>query len=173
MAFLNPRKWNLACWVLLLFWLYPSVLMNAPMEPSLDEWESSGKLADGTRFTAYDPEFLVGWPIGYLQIATKGSEPSVRTYNFLNALINCILVTATLIALIYAVQNWIPQFSIRTLLIGVAVISLLITIGKAVFSTESYDLQTGFVMAVYFSPIVAALAYLVYDGMRRLKQLAG
>lgn len=45
---MNPKKWNVACWLLLLVWLYPSVMMNAPIEPELDEWESSGELADGS-----------------------------------------------------------------------------------------------------------------------------
>jgi len=147
--------------------------MNTPLEPNLDEWESSGELADGRRFAAYDPIFLVGWPFGYLQIATKGSNPSIRTYTPLNAVVNLILVTATLTALIYAVQHWIPQFSIRFMLIGVAVVASVIATGQAVFSTEYYVLQIGFMMAVYFSPIAAALAFWVYDRMFRRKQIAG
>lgn len=169
MTFLNPKKWNFVCWLLLLLWLYPSILMNAPLEPNLEEWATSGELTDGSRFVAYDPTFLVGWPFGYLQIATNGANPSVRTYTPMNAVFNFIFVSTTIIALIFAVQNWLPQFSIRTMLIGVAFVAVLIVAGQVVFSTEYYDLQVGFMMAVYFSPIGAALAYFGYDGMRRRK----
>ncbi|MDA7924266.1 hypothetical protein N9B60_02600 [Mariniblastus sp.] len=173
MTFLNPKRWNVACWLLLLLWLCLSVLMNAPIEPKLDGWESSGELADGSRFAAYDPTFLIGWPFAYLQIAIKEPRPSVRTYIPMMGVYNFILVAATLISLVYAVQNWIPQFSIRTILICVAVVAVLIVTGQAVLATEHYGLQTGFMTAVYFSPIVAALAYSGYDRMRRRKTNAG
>lgn len=84
-------------------------------------------------------------------------------------LFNFVLVIATLISLVYAVQSWIPQFSIRTMLSGVTVVAVLLVAGRAVFSTEQYELQIGFVMAVYFLPIVAALAYRAYDKMCRRK----
>lgn len=59
------------------------------------------------------------------------------------------------------------------MLIGVAFVAVLIATGQVVFSTEYYDLQTGFMIAVYFSPIIAALAYFGYDGMRRRKTKHG
>ena len=148
MTFFDPRKWNTACWLLLLLWLYPSVLMNTPIEPNLEGWESNGQLADGSRFAAYDPTFLIGWPFCYLEIATNGSNPSVRSYTPINAMLNFLLVTTTIVSLIYAAQKWVPRFSIRTMLIGVAAVAAIITIGQAVFATEYYAMQTGFMMAV-------------------------
>ncbi len=85
-------------------------------------------------------------------------------------------MTSNLIALIYAVQHWIPQFSVRTMMVGMTVVASLIAIGQAIFSSEYYDLQIGFdyyylrirfLMSVYFSPIVAALAFMGHDASRR------
>jgi hypothetical protein len=147
--------------------------MNAPVEPELDQWKSSGQLTDGSRFIAYDPTFLIGWPFGYLEIATKKPKPSVRTYHPAKGVLNFILVTGTLISLIYAVQNWIPRFSIRTILSGVAITAVLIVTGQTVFATEYYHLQTAFMMTVYFFPIVAAVAFIFYDRNRVARQYAG
>lgn len=170
MSFLNPKKWNVACWLLLLLWLFVSASMNAPFEPKLTDWESIGVLPDGSRFAVYDAEFLIGWPFEYCRIATNGSGPSTRTYNPGNAILNIVFVASTLISLIYAVQHWMPQFSIRTMMVGTAVVASLIAIGQAIFLSESYSLMLGFTMSVYFSPVVAALAFWGYDALRREKQ---
>ena len=172
MSFLNPKKWNVACWLLLLFWLFVSATLNAPFVPNLNDMESGEVRPDGSRFAVYDREtqFLIGWPFSYMSIATNGSLPSTRTYEPGNAILNLVLVASTLISLIFAVQNWMPQFSIRTMMVGMAVVASLIAIGQAIFLSESYDLILGFMMSVYFSPVVAALAFLGYDASRREKQ---
>ena len=170
MSFLNPKKWNVACWLLLLLWLFVSSTLNAPFVPNLNDRESGEVRPDGSRFAVYDREIRMGWPFGYVSIATNGSLPSTRTYEPGNAILNLVFVASTLISLIFAVQNWMPQFSIRTMMVGMAVVASLIAIGQAIFLSESHYLMLGFMMSVYFSPVVAALAFLGYDASRREKQ---
>ena len=172
MAFLNPKKWNVVCWLLLLLWLYPSVLGNLPFEPELDEFDSSKQSAAGSQFVDYGHVYVMGWPFGYFEIATQKLKPPVRTYKPVMFVLNCVLVIATLTSLIYAVQKWLPRFSIRMMLFGMTIVAVLIAIGQVVFSTDYFYLQWGFMMAVSFSPIVAALAFIFYDRIRLSKRRA-
>ena len=143
MASLNPAKWSVVCWAMLLLWLYASIVSNVPIEPASNAIELGDQLPDGSNYASYDQTYIAGWPFGYFEIASQGSNPPVRTYKPRYAIINLVVIAATLFALVYAVQNWIPRFSIRTMMAGVAITACILIVGQLVFSTDSFYLQFG------------------------------
>lgn len=166
---LNPKKWSIACWLLLILWLIPSLVWNLPIEPDFTHFEANEDPFYNQRYIAYDRVTCIGWPFIYLEIADSGTQPATRSDHAFYAISNFVLVSVTLVSLIYAVQSWIPRFSILTLMVATAIIALLIALGQLVFSSQNYKLQTGFIMAIYFSPIAAAMVFIGYNFVRRRK----
>ncbi len=172
MAFLNPKNWSIACWAMLLLWLYPSVMMNLPLEPSSELNELGETHPDGTRYASYDHTALIGWPFIYLEIASNGSKQPIPKFNPFYAAANFALVALTLLGIVSTLHTWLPQFSIRTMLIAMAGLAFLIVVAQAVFSTDNFNLQTGFMLAVYFIPLVAGLACVICTKLKQTRRIA-
>ena len=162
----DPRKWNCLCWLLLLLWCLPSVPGNIPFDVAIPE-PGPIELPDGTRAYAYDQIHVIGWPFGYLEIKKSPNAPVKRTFRFTKLLANVVVIGATLAGIVFSIQTFIPKFSIKTLLAFVTLIALLFPIGSIVFATNNYYLQTGFMMAIYFAPLIASVPAFIYSRRRR------
>lgn len=165
----NPKKWNVFCWLFLLLWLLPSVFGNLPYEPEFSD-HTSIELPNGGTAIAYDRSYLIGCPFTYLEIAKSQNTPPTKTYYPSYLIFNLIFVALTLFGIIYSVQTFIPKFSIRTLFIATGCIALLFPVGNLVFASENYYLQIGFLMSIYFAPLVAMLVAFFYSRFKHRKQ---
>ena len=171
MANFHPAKWNIACWVIFLVWLMISVVSNYPIDTSNAAQEVGlEELPGGTRIAAYDMAYLIGWPFCYLEINVPQIGPQTKKLSPWLAISNVLLITLNLVAIVFTIQTWMPRFSIRTLLLAMALISILIVTGQAVCSSENYFLATSFVNTVLFMPIIAACALSLYKFFKRQDQ---
>ena len=158
----NPRKWNALCWVTLLVWLLPALPGNIPFDTDIPE-PGPIEMPNGMTAYAYDQTYLIGWPFTYLEVSKSPNTPPTKTYRPFKFIVNLILIAATLIGIIYSIQTFIPKFSIRTLLIMITSVALLFPIGNWILSTENYYIQTGFMMFIYFAPLVAIIPAFIYS----------
>ena len=161
-----PRKWNGLCWLLLILWCLPSVFGNLPFDVEIPE---SGPIEqpDGTLAYAYDQTHLIGWPFVYLAIHRTPNNPVNNTFSLTMLLANVVTIGATLAGIVFSAQTFIPKFSIKTLLVFVTLIALLFPIGNVVFATDNYFLHTGFMMAIYFAPLIASVPAFIYSRTRK------
>ena len=158
---LNPKKWNIFCWVGLLLWLFVSIGGNIPYEP---EFQIPQLVDDGgVTAVSYSQVYLIGCPFSYLQIAQSQNGAPVKTYRPLIIFINLLTISAVLFGIIYSVQIFIPRFSILTLFIVTACIGLLFAIGNPIFQSDYFYLQIGFIFAIYFAPLIATIPAFLFS----------
>ena len=170
---LNPKKWNVFCWVLLLVWLLPSIGGNLPYSPEFDG-PSSLELPDGGTAVAYGQVYLIGFPLTYLEISRPANTlVSNKTFYLVHLLLNGSLVLLTLFGIIYCVQTFMPQFSIISLLVAVTCVAVLVSIGNIVLASQNYTLYFGFIFAIYFSPLVLMLSMFAYSKYEQKARIAG
>ena len=158
----DPRKWNALCWLLLVLWCLASIQNNLPLDGEIPE-AGPIVLPDGSRAYAYDQTRVIGWPFTYLKIQTSPGAPVTKTISFIKLLSNVLIVFATLAGIVFSIQTFIPRFSIKTLLGFVTLIALLFPIGSVVFATNNYYLITGFIMTIYFAPLIASVPAFIYS----------
>ena len=162
---LNPRRWNIVCWILLLLWLVPAALANTPYAPKFSGPPS-----------IFHHTFLIGWPLPYLEITRPSGMLTVSTAFYASsAVANFLLVSLTLLAIVFLTQTFGPRFSILTLMIATTCVGFLFAVGSLVFSHENYGtfltdfsrpwslVQNGFVLSIYFAPLIAVLPAYFYS----------
>ena len=109
----NPKKWNVLCWIMLLIWLYPSVVRNTPRKPVFPKKPS-----------LFTTAYFTGWPLTYLENSQEGfTIVSQKTFRPIYLIVNFILIMTTLFGIVFSIQTLMPKFSISTLLIVLHVLA--------------------------------------------------
>lgn len=166
MTFLNPRKWSLASWIVLILWLIPSIIFNIPSNSSIEIRHPDGSpmSLDERRFhSVFD---YAGWPFWYYQRELDWTGPPTIQFSVWLAFLNAAIVAITLISLIYTFQRLALRFTIKTVMAGSALFAMILSLGQSVFWTQSFHLTLGYFYLVYHSPVLTALTLLIYDRRR-------
>ena len=169
---LHPSKWNLLCWILLLLWLLPSIGGNIPFTPKFIEPDSLQKIDRAVVYDRYQSA-LIGFPFVYSEIHLAPDSLKANRFDHPSYLIlNLTLVPLTLFSIVYSIQSLFPRFSVLTFLGLVALIAILFLIGKLALSSGNYNIQKGFVLCVYFAPLVAAAYAFLHSRIKSSSSLA-
>ena len=165
---LNPKKWNMLCWIILLIWLYPSVARNTPREPVFSKTP-----------TLFSATYFTGWPLSYLENSQHGFTLVVkRTFRPVRLIVNVILIMTTLFGVVFSIQTLIPKLSISIMLIVTSCIGVLVAIANFLYTKDpvgpafaaawdpNFNVLSGFVMAIYFSPLLAILPVFIYSRLK-------
>ena len=125
--------------------------------------------------------FRIGWPFTYLEFTQPafGAPGLASTFIFSSLLLNFVLVTLTLLGIVFSIQTMMPkpQFSVSTLLVAVSFAALVVGFGNLTFSSENSSAlsnfmnfrynatwpQTVFVMSIYFAPLIAVIPVFIYS----------
>lgn len=156
---LNPKKWPLLCWIPILFWLSIGVLSNIPREPPLDELGAVS--------------VLTGFPVFYLSSHHKKTGNVITVTNdasYACGILNAVLIIATLSSIVFIAQTWFRRFTISSMLVGTLVIAIVlgiaISLEKSIDSSGSAQRFHYFTIAVYLSPIVAAILTVIFNKLK-------
>ena len=162
---LNIKKWNAICWLLVLAWLVPSIVINIPsvaLEFAPPPPEVSGPMTGGGAIMVVSTDFPIGWPFTYLDVRMLSSKRNISTYHPAFVVLNSALIILTTFCLIYSVQTLLPRFSILAVMILTALIALLLTYIGSVVSNNTLDKNTGYLLAIYFFPIYLAIIAFIF-----------
>ena len=161
---MNPKNWNILCWVFIALWLVPlasgfwgrSPFNTGPVPDGVVE-----QLADGTDVVVYKG-WRIGWPFPFVEICTiDANGVTTRTIDPVIGLLNLVLVMATLAGIVTVVQTWSRQFSLRVLMVSIGGLAVLIVLTQALFSDASANLKAVILRSMYFSPLVAGVIAMI------------
>ena len=158
---MNPKKWNVACWVLIALWLVPFFLGRFPFNSARVPDGVVKQRADGTQIVVYNGR-RTGWPIPCIetsQIAATGA--TTRKFDPMIGLLNLVLVIATIAGIVVVVQTWFRQFSISTLMLSIGGLGILIVLAQTLLMGASHDLKTVILTTLYFSPLAAGIVTMI------------
>lgn len=141
---MNPKRWTIICWFLVILWSCPAITGNIAVVPDLP--------------ASADSVHLIGFPIIFIRIA---NNPPVVTYYFFWHTVNISIAVLVLLSLIYSVQTLAPRFSIKTLIFGVTATALLVSVGLYIFNTGNLWALDHFFSGIYLSPLLGALIALI------------
>ncbi len=162
---LKLTKWNLLCWAALLLWGYIFVGLNIPYAEPPIPVELAETLGDGTRVAIYDSHYLVGWPLTYIDFHTRARTTTRTTsYHPVNLHLNIVIILLTLCGVVITIQTWMPDFSVRTLLLVTAFTSVIIAVDQRLLSTDRIRLERAFILLLYFAPLIGGTVALVRRG---------
>ncbi len=147
---INPKNWSVLCWLLIAIWLIPVFWGRLPTtSEKIPQSDGVSKLlADGTRVVMY-PGSRFGFPLSFIEITEYSNGDRTFKYDLGRGVLNLVLVCFNLVGIVIAVQKSSWQFSIRALMLSMAILALLIV------WAESANFSSGFVVkAVYFTPLI-------------------
>lgn len=169
----HPKRWTALTWLAILLWSWFAFQLNDPPTGHFTLDPVSGKLSDPIRYKSLSEiPFSVGWPLHYvipsnsptLQPVVPVGAPmplpllapsSVSPFAMVGDLMFVVLSIA---ALVYLLQRFLIRFSLSTLFLSAFAIALFYPSGKLVRTIAGVDAARWYFIAVYFSPIPAALA---------------
>ena len=166
----NPKKWNVLCWIMLLIWLYPSVVRNTPRKPVFPKKPS-----------LFTTAYFTGWPLTYLENSQEGfTIVSQKTFRPICLIVNFILIMTTLFGIVFSIQTLMPKFSISTLLIVTSCVGVLVAAANFIYTqgpkpigppfaaacSPNFNALAGFVMTIYFLPLLAILPVFIYSRLK-------
>jgi hypothetical protein len=160
---LHPKRWHVATWLLLLLWLTVSIVGNFPQQASTESLDINQPA--GVSMT-----WISGFPLFYYQQQMDLPSPKITTtihYHWLLA--NVALSIALLASIIYCLQRF-GQFSIRTLLCGMALVAVLIVAGKFVASNSGLVGFYFYMTSIYCMPLLLAIVVAVTVKVRQLRR---
>lgn len=138
-----------------------SIVSNLPFIGGIDLSDRPTTLEDGSRAYSYDAELSVGFPFPFQEITSKKAS-----YSFVSHAGNILIATANLIALIYCAQTFFGQFSLRTFIVFIALVALIVAIGKVVFTFEEGRGELLYVATIFLSPLGVLLPAFVLNYYR-------
>ena len=160
---LHPKKWNLLCWLTLLFWLAMLIQSNFSSFAYRIPEELVETLPDGKRIAKQDYDVLTGWPFPYIRILyTAGTSEPLIEYSKTWLLFNLFLCSLTLFGIVLTCQLWFPKYSLTTVLLAISLISAILGIGRIIVTSDSVGLVLAFIGLLYFSPLVTGFAAVIH-----------
>lgn len=137
-------------------------MINLPFSGSIDDFRPAELPTElGHRAIVYDAEIQVGFPISFHHVTKKANN-----YNLFAHAANIAIATVNLIALVYCAQAFFGQFSLRTILGFVALVSLLIAIGQVIFTIERGNGSLMYVATIFFSPLIGIVPAFILNFYR-------
>lgn len=166
---MNPKKWSVVCWLLLILWAIPTVLGNVIFEPDLPAPPSS-EIAGVTNVASYDRVIMVGFPFVFYEIWDTSDTGIWHRYRPYLHLFNVLLGVLNLFAVVYVVQTCAMRFSLKSMLVGVTVVGVLVWLSQQIYNAGYHQSLLLFLTCVYLFPVLALLPVHFYNRIKRTRQ---
>jgi len=167
-----PTRWTALTWLAVLLWAWHPFTLNFPPSESYAVDSVTGELSQPTRYHSLSElPFPVGWPLYYVKpsyltppavvswIAGAPIPPpgpsSVHPFAMVT---NLLLVVIAITSLVYFLQRTTFRFTLLLLFAVVSAVPLYFALGRFITMFAGYEAARWYSIAVYFSPIPAALA---------------
>ncbi|MDA8746145.1 hypothetical protein N9N28_16085 [Rubripirellula amarantea] len=164
---LNPIRWTMLTWFAALLWLYGAIPMNIPPSVTYTQDAVTGQLGQPTTYDKLeDYPFPIGWPLHYVEpddpalwnkpIPFTGLPiaPGPSRVSYTAVAVNAFLIVATLASLVFLLQTYLPRFSVLSLLLLPALVSLYILGARIIARGIGYNAYWYYESAIYFSPLL-------------------
>ena len=168
---LHPKRWTVLTWLAIALWAWKPIVLNYPPSVSYSKDPATGKYSVPTHYNGLSEfKFPWGWPLYYVKpsyltapavpmLAGTPVPPPVPSSVHPFALVtNLILVVITISSLVYILQKTRFRFSLLFLFAVMTAVPLYFALGRFIAMLAGYDAAGWYQIAIYFSPIPAALA---------------
>jgi hypothetical protein len=159
-------------WLAVLLWAWRPFTLNFPPSESYTLDPVTGELSEATRYQSLSElPFPVGWPLhcvkpSYLTSAALPVMPvgapmppqAPSTVRPFAMIANLVLVVIAIGTLVYFLQKTVYRFSLLFLFGAMAAVSLYFGLGRIIAMVAGHHAVRWYSIAVYFSPVPAALA---------------
>jgi len=168
----HPKRWTALTWLAVLLWTWHAFSLNYPPSVSYTVDSVSGDFSEPTHYKSLaELPFPVGWPLHYvtpsylarpvapvMPVGTPPPPPAPSAVSPFAMVANFLLIATTISALVYLLQKTKYRFSLLFLCGVMSAIPLYFILGRLVVMLAGYDAGRWYTVAVYFSPVAAALA---------------
>lgn len=168
----HPKRWTALTWLAVLLWAWRPFTLNFPPSESYTVDPVTGELSEATKYqTLSELPFPVGWPLYYvkpswltaavapaLPVGAPTPPPAPSTVHPLAMVANFVLVVIAIGTLVYFLQKTVYRFSLLFLLGTMVAVPLYSGLGRLIAMVAGHDAVRWYSIAVYFSPVPAALA---------------
>jgi len=178
----HPKRWTALTWLAVLLWIWQAFPLNYPPSVSYTMDSVTGEFSVPTHYKILaEIPFPVGWPLHYvtpiyltapvapaMPIGAPLPPPAPSSVSLFAMVGNFVLIGIAISALVYFLQKMRYQFSLFFLLALMSAIPFYFALGRLVALLAGHNAVRWYIIAVYFSPIAAAVA-VRYSFFPRLK----
>lgn len=168
---LHPKRWTVLTWLAVLLWAWQPVIRNFPPSESYSVDPVSGELSGPTRYRRLSElPFPVGWPLYYVKpsylaapavpipAGTPMPPPAPSSVHPFAIVANFVLVVVAMSSLVYFLQKTRYRYSLLFMFAVMTAVPLYFALGPLIAMLFGREAAGWYPLAVYFSPILAALA---------------
>lgn len=169
---LHPKRWTALTWLAVVLWAWRPFALNFPPSESYTVNPVTGALSDPIQYDSLSElPFPVGWPLYYVKpsylnapaapvapVGTPMPLPPPSTVHPFAMVVNLTLVVTAISSLVYFLQTIRYRYSLLFLLGVMAAVPLYFGLGRLTALLAGHEATQWYSIAVYFSPVPAALA---------------
>ena len=167
----HPKQWTAVTWLAVLLWTWTAFLGNYPSFVWYSVNPATGELSEPIRAKSLSEiPYPIGWPLHYVEpsdfstplpavlVGSPAPPPIPSAVSLLAMVANLLLIVIAVFALVYLLQRIKYRFSLLFLFVVMSSYPLYFTLERLVVIISGYNAHAWYATAIYFSPIVVALA---------------
>jgi hypothetical protein len=166
----HPKRWTAVTWLAIVLWSWQGFALNYPPAETYTVDPVTGERSEPTRYESLsEVPFPIGFPLHYItpSPAFLGPFPATpigaplpppSSVSVLAMAANFTLIVTAIIALVYMLQRFMPQYSMRTIFAVMSAFPVYYGLGRLIVMFAGHQAHRWYFIAVYFSPIAAVIA---------------